>query len=597
MPQLIEIRNALARLRRRRRLVRWGTAYAALAVVLLWILVVLFALDVAFHLNVFQRVTLLVVAVLCIVWGVVRFVLPFLNVRESETALALLVERQFGIDTDLVAALQFSRAEAANWGSPQLEAAIIGHVAERTPQLDVFRTIRYEHLTSRMKWLMVTVLTVAAVVAIYPAHVRIFLERLLLSTRLYPSRTNIELILVNGQIAYRSDPMNRTPTQVQAAEGRPVQFLVQVTGQSPERGSVECSSPQTADTRSLVLRKLGPAELERLKNVDHHSTQQVALGRATDARTQWFSASLPQMLEEFQYSIQLGDTQSGLGSVRMLALPVAEVDIQVTPPDYAQAIEFPSGSKRHVAVVEGSRVALSVRSANKKPFQDVSIRLTHGGQTTDEPLAKLDGNGLQWQLASANSPLERVEQELRYEIQVVDVDGLLLESPLQGMIQVIPDRLPTAFAETVHRVILPDARPAIEFRVSDDYGIQSIELQLQVQRQIAGGDEVTETAADTKHYGIPLKPSPLLGANVRHRGRFQLDLAPLQLAKGDRLKLTLQVTDYRGSLPGRSYLTEPFLLDVSDEAGVLSAITEVDEQSERRLTETIEQQLGVESAP
>jgi hypothetical protein len=44
-------------------------------------------------------------------------------------------------------------------------------------------------------------------------------------------------------------------------------------------------------------------------------------------------------------------------------------------------------------------------------------------------------------------------------------------------------------------------------------------------------------------------------------------------------------------------LTEPLLLEVTDEAGVLAAITEVDEQSEQRLGETIQQQLGVGTTP
>ena len=66
-----------------------------------------------------------------------------------------------------------------------------------------------------------------------------------------------------------------------------------------------------------------------------------------------------------------------------------------------------------------------------------------------------------------------------------------------------------------------------------------------------------------------------------------------ELAKGDRLRLTVEAVDYRGNLPGESYLSDPLVLEISDESGVLSAISEADERSEERLTDIIKQQLGI----
>jgi hypothetical protein len=37
-----------------------------------------------------------------------------------------------------------------------------------------------------------------------------------------------------------------------------------------------------------------------------------------------------------------------------------------------------------------------------------------------------------------------------------------------------------------------------------------------------------------KEFEIPFEPRPLIGASVRHRGRYELDLIPLGLVKGDR---------------------------------------------------------------
>ena len=70
-------------------------------------------------------------------------------------------------------------------------------------------------------------------------------------------------------------------------------------------------------------------------------------------------------------------------------------------------------------------------------------------------------------------------------------------------------------------------------------------------------------------------------------------LRPAKLAKDDRLKLTLEAIDYRGNAPGQSYMSDPLVLEISDESGVLAAISEADERSEQRLTDIIKQQLGI----
>ena len=79
-----------------------------------------------------------------------------------------------------------------------------------------------------------------------------------------------------------------------------------------------------------------------------------------------------------------------------------------------------------------------------------------------------------------------------------------------------------------------------------------------------------------------------------------LSLAPLQLAKGDRVKITLEIVDNQRRDPasdqpsqGNVFRADPLVLEVSDEAGVLAAVSETDEQSERKLNELIQQQLGI----
>ena len=85
---------------------------------MLWALAGVFALDWCFQRNVdlLQRLLLLGFAAAAVIWAFVRFALPWLGKREDETDMALLVQRQAGIDSDLVAALQFESADAAQLG-------------------------------------------------------------------------------------------------------------------------------------------------------------------------------------------------------------------------------------------------------------------------------------------------------------------------------------------------------------------------------------------------------------------------------------------------------------------------------------------------
>jgi hypothetical protein len=151
--------------------------------------------------------------------------------------------------------------------------------------------------------------------------------------------------------------------------------------------------------------------------------------------------------------------------------------------------------------------------------------------------------------------------------------------------------------ELVHRVVLPSARPVVGFRVTDDFGIARSLLHLSVQRQhnevLAADSPPEPTSADLRTQEIPLEAAWLPADKLPYHGRYEVNMAALELSKGDQVKLTIEAVDYRGETPGKSTLSEAVVLDISDEAGVLAAIAEADENSEERLTEVIKEQLGI----
>ena len=97
------------------------------------------------------------------------------------------------------------------------------------------------------------------------------------------------------------------------------------------------------------------------------------------------------------------------------------------------------------------------------------------------------------------------------------------------------------------------------------------------------------------------KGKTLTSAKLPTSGEYKLELGKLnlssKLAKGDRIKVVLEVVDYRGDQPGVSYYSDPLVLEISDESGVLAAISEADERSEQRLTDIIKRQLGIGESP
>ena len=136
--RLGKLRLELGRLQSTRRLVRWGNGFSLLATAAVMILVVSFLADWLFDMSQAQRFVLLGLVIGGVVWAFRKYTRPWLQQKEDLVELALQVEHRQGIDSDLVAAMQFEESEARTWGSEELENAVISQVADLSPQLNVF---------------------------------------------------------------------------------------------------------------------------------------------------------------------------------------------------------------------------------------------------------------------------------------------------------------------------------------------------------------------------------------------------------------------------------------------------------------------------
>jgi hypothetical protein len=659
MTRLNTLHRHLASLRRSRVLGRWATAYSAVISAGLWLLLAVFAVDVTFQMDVFQRVLVMALAAAGLAWSFRRYAVPELGVREDEIELALLVEKKHQISSDLVAAIQFEQPQAAAWGSRQLEEKVIESVSDLSRRLDVFEGLSQPKPRRRTAVLLVTAAVVAGVVVCFPDYTKAFLQRLCLAAVHYPSDTVIEHIALNHRTVLDRRQHGAGPANAKFAEGYPLDFWVRCSGVLPDSGKAELKSAGDRKRPVELQRMTLDARKERLQQAarglrdglaakdvdlagvwarDLATLARVDAPEAADAiesavgdtgklaqtasqldelLARWpgeaeksavYAGQLPRLVSPLVYQVYVGDGWTDPAGVAMIPLPVVESQLIPVPPRYAKVNndEPPEPAARQISVLEGSEVKVAIECTNRKKLS--SAWLTVLGQASSQryDLASQDEEGLRWSLPAVDSPFHRVTDPLRFEIQVTDEDGLHLETPIRGYVRIKLDRPPVCAAAVVHKVVLPTAKPKIEYRVNDDYGISKILLHVAVEREQRAGSETTEDAATMERQSLSLLTAaqPILSGSLPVDDRYVFDLEALQierngqtqpanLAKGDRLKLTLEAVDYRGDLPGESYQSDPLVLEISDEAGVLAAISEADEKSEQRLTDIIRQQLGI----
>ena len=306
----------------------------------------------------------------------------------------------------------------------------------------------------------------------------------------------------------------------------------------------------------------------------------------------------------------------------MIALPAVEARLTPVPPKYAVKALAAQQAGRQAAVLMGSEVQVAIECTNKKPLKQawMIVRPVTGSEARRFDL-KVDNEArTQWSLAAAGTPFQEVREELRYEIQVTDEDGLHLETPIKGSVRIRVDKPPVAVAASVHRVVTPGARPSIQYRAGDDFGLQKLALEVQVERQVAKNragnssnsgespsDSDTAPAAEVKlettefnllpSSPVTLERLPLASKAAINLSALKLDPERGPIQKGDRLKVVLVAEDDRGDLKGETFRSEAIIIEISDDLGVLSAVGEADPQAAQRLDEILKREFGIGESP
>jgi hypothetical protein len=557
---LAALRSRIAGVRRRRAAVRTVVGLSILGLAIVAVVAGLFLVDWIFSLSRLGRLVLLVTAIVAMAWVCVSRVRPWLTVRESDLDLAMLVEREQGIDSDLVAALQFERPGSGGWGSDILRSAVVDYVADFGKTWSIPTRVPRAALVRRLGWLAAAVAGIAAAAILRPDVATAFLNRMLLGGMHYPTRTRIESLAIGGAVV---DVAPGRTTVVKKPLGQPLDFAVGVAGRIPESGRV------------------------RLTQIDDGAEASLELVADPRRAAGTFAARLPKLTDSARAEVFVGDAWTDPIVVEVVPLPIIDASLAATPPDYARAAATdepaPSGS-RQLTVLEGSSVGVSVSCANKKLH---SAMVVVGGE--EYPLqerASPAGTPI-WTLPGAGSPLAAIAKPTAVEIRVVDEDGLAPATPVTLAIRVKPDARPRVVAEMLTTAVLPTGSPRLSWRVADDHGIRDVAVVLE--------PVTTAGAANATSIAVTSMPPAgwIAGDRLPLEGSVRVPLAALGLKKGDQVRVTLTATDYRGSGKGQTSSSEPIVLDITDESGILAALSETDERSAKELETIIERQLGV----
>jgi len=552
---LAPLHRNLAALRRQRWSARWLRGISTGLLVAIAGLVILFVLDWSLFLGRLERVAALAALIGVLLYTLGRWVWPWLVTKEDELDVALLVENRQRIDSDLVAALQFETSAAPAGASAVLTRAVVERGGQLATGVDWNHAAVETAHRRPLKMLAIVVAFLTVLGLFFPGHVQTFANRLTFGSRHYPTHTTIASLRVGDvDVALWSDD----DAPVYSPLGHAVTFEVVAAGVIPSRGEI------------------------RLTTLDGVNPVVIELMSSSDAPTK-FVGQLPRLVEEVRFQIFLGDDWTEPRRLAAIALPVVDVSVHAEPPEYARAANVDSaseGSSRQLAVVEGSRVVLEIACRNKSL---ASASATIGTQTF--ALAPVDDKRRRWSLSPDGTPLDRVADAVRYELQVVDDDGLSLAEPIEGLIRIKSDRPPRVTAAVVTQHVLPTGKPRVAFGAVDDFGIAGLKLLCLIARE----DGTTED----RSIPIPLEnlPQPLV------QGRYSLDLSTLNLNRGDQVRITLEGHDYRGDNSGKIGVSDPIILQVTDERGVLAAMTETDQRTARQMDLIIQRQLGLGESP
>ncbi|MCE9528767.1 MAG: DUF4175 domain-containing protein [Planctomycetales bacterium] len=464
----------------------------------LWLLIGLCVLDLVidwlFRMDKAQRVVMMALIAGALVWLVWRRLVRPLSVQVSDDALCLQVEKgNKQLSEGLISALQFARMPdvSARGMSPVLVRQTVMYGIQAARSVDFGGVLDAKEFRLNMALLVVAaaVIVGAGIGMAQNDFLNIWFNRnVLLGERLWPQKTYLDVKRVeNGRVKF---PRGEDWTQV-----------VEVTPESevvPDMVYIDFRQSHGRSVQSMKKSKID----------------------------RQFETIFSNVIEEFQFRARGGDAVSPWIRVELVETPaVNELKLEVTPPKYTgeKIVELPPG-KGPYFVLKGSSLKLSGKA--NKPLAEAAL-LIEGkrhpldlSQTTD--------------FSGQVSPKELTAGQ--YVIDLHDTENLTSRRPTAFGLRIRADREPRVRTRLigVSGMVVPRARIPLNARISDDYGVTSVEVKYLWR------DDVAQTTNEGK---LPLPAAKESLKKAEFGFDDVLDLEPLKIPTGTSLNFHVAALD------------------------------------------------------
>jgi hypothetical protein len=444
--------------------------------------------------------------------------------RLTDDDAALMVERQFPLQEELISAVQLARARSTEGDGPRWSPALVNHVVDgaeqRVRSLDFSRAIDRSGLRRAGFAFVVAALVVGGGAALRPAEAGIWLERMvLLRDTPWPREVELEITLepAGGVVARGDDLM------ISARAVRGVPSHVDVEPRFEESGDGEpLSMVEARGTWRVVLENLNEPVRLRVSGGDFTS--------------RWIEVEVrarPQVEE-----------------LRVWASYPGYTGLEDTPPEAPQLdgnLKLPAGT--HVRFeARASQALRGVELGFGKPEAIVELE--------GPELAPLGGDGEPRIVGGAF----RVLDTTSWSIDLTSTDGFRSDVAAQWSIRAIADRLPEVRMRKPARnkEVTPQALVPLMAELRDDYGLEAAALVYAVlgrtgddgSAPTGNGGEAGEGAESGVEQRIALQ---LVGEGSPERtpreGVVERDfqLGALELKQHDRVLYWVEAVDTRAA--------------------------------------------------
>lgn len=475
-----------------------------------------FVIDMLFHLDLTQRIILLVLFAGVLVFVLFRWLYRPLGQLPTDEALCHEVERSHPeLGEALITSYQFAKMPAEK--RDHVSAAFVN--ASVKQGIDSAGKIDFGDALDSSTMMRNAIFVGAAVVVLVAGAVAVasteygsawFQRNVLLSgDTSYPQATHFQLL-----------PEGDEPIAIPRGENWTQIVLI---------------DPKSKTTPDEVFLDFQPAR----------GRPSTPMKRAVGDKTR-FSAEFKNVIEPFSFRARAGSSVSPWRKVVLVEQPsVVDLHVSAEPPAYTgeKLFELPQGAGPY-ALLRGTRILITGKANKDLVGGKIEVTSSYGkGRSAEYDLTLNENREFsaslaadQWLLAEENGDLPR---NVRLRIVLTDTDDLTSKRPTSFGIRVKVDRAPKVKVEKigVTGIVTPKAVVPLVGKAEDDYAITAMGIEFEME---SGASEGAATKKEKPIEG--LSDESILPAEAADFLEM-VEIADLELKAGDRLKMVVVVRD------------------------------------------------------